>query len=157
MLEKLLHGQIERHFPLAEDDEAACVARDLVHVVRDDDDRGGALLFQAQNKIENLLFAVRIKPRRRLVQNEYFRFHHDHARDRRAALLSSRKLEGCLLPHLVRIKPHKAQRLPRHLFRLLFFETHILGTEGDVFDHSVVEKLIFGILKNHSYGGSQRL
>ena len=73
----------------------------VLHAVADEDDSRAAALVIGADLREHGLAAARVKPRRRLVEDEHLRLHRNHARDGHAALLSAGELKGRLGEHVL--------------------------------------------------------
>ena len=99
---------------------------------------------------EHGLAAARVKPRRRLVEDEYLRLHRNHARDGHAALLSAGELKGRLGEHVL-AQADQLRRLAHAAVDLVFRKAHVARAEGDVLIDRLLEELILRILEHQPH------
>ena len=122
----------------------------ILHTVRDKHDgaaRGGLII---QNVAQNALSPLRVKARRGLVKYKHVRAHGDHACDGHAALLSAGQLERRALKNVLRYAGEAGGLT--HTSRDLFLgEAHIFGAEGNIPEHRLFKKLIFGVLEHQAH------
>ena len=70
-------------------------------------------------QLHYLFFAQRVEPRRGLVEYQYAGLGDYYARNRDAALLSARQIEGGLVLNLVVVEPDDFDAFPYGFFNLL--------------------------------------
>ena len=94
----------------------------------DEQDRGVRFLREGED-IEHYAAARNgVEPRRGFVEDQRLRLHREHARERRAALLPARKLEGRRLKFRLG-QPRELRRLRDAAFYLLVVTTHVARAE----------------------------
>ena len=79
------------------------------------------------------------------------RLHGEHARERHAALLAARELEGAACGDFLRVKPYGAQGALDLRIDLFLRKAQVARPEGDVFCHGCREKLVFRVLEHHAH------
>ena len=131
------------------DEDPVRGAGNILHTVRDKQDRVPARLVVAGNLGEQHIAALRVKARRRLVENEDVRIHRDYAGNRHAALLAAGKLKRAFVVKILR-ETDKRRRLARTVESVLLREAHISGTEGNIPQHRLLKELVLRILKHHA-------
>ena len=87
MREDLFRGSVVGNFSVVHDDDAVSIIGHILHAVGDEQDRNASLVMKFLNLVENIIPALRIESRCRLIKDEDLRVHREYARDGYASLL----------------------------------------------------------------------
>ena len=106
---------------------------------------------QLGDEVEELLARHGVEPGHRLVQHEDARLHGQHARERHAALLAARQLEGALVAQLGDVEAHAFQSGFHAAINLVGGKPQVAGAERHVLAHGGGEQLVLGILEHEPH------
>ena len=112
------------------------------------------LRLQLFNLVQNLVPPLRVKPRRRFVQNQHLRLHRQNARNRHAAFLPAGKVKRRLVIKLLR-HPDAAQRLKRPQARFVFGKPLVDRAKAHVVKNRRFKQLVLRILKHQAHLGAK--
>ena len=129
---------------------ALAMVEDVIHIMRNEDDRRAFLAVQLPDGCQQILAPLRIEPCRRLVKHEIFRLERQHARERDAAHLPARELEWRTPAIRIEIKMDKRHRRADALFDFFFVTAEVARAERDVLENRLLEQLMFSILEHHA-------
>ena len=124
--------------------------RDVVHIVRNEQDGHAVLLMQFGKTCEERGARTRVESRCRLIEHEIARLERQNACDRRTPPLPSGQSKRRPRPELGDRKPHEVQRRPHALLNLLRGKPETRRAKRDILFHRLLEELMLGVLEDHT-------
>lgn len=115
------------------------------------DDGRPLFLVQPPDEREDFVASLRIQPRAGLVQNQGFRLHGQHARDRNAAHLPAGQLEDRPILKRLVIDLHLPAGFLHARGDFLFGKAEIFRSKGDVRGDVLFKELVFRVLKHEPH------
>ena len=140
---------LHEELSFAHDRNSVAEVCEVVHIVGHHH-HGEPLFVQVGHHVENRFARLRVEPCGGLVEHEHLRLHSEHARERYAALLAARELEGAARGDFLGVKPHGAQGALDPRGDLLFRKAQVARPKGDIFRHGCREELVLGVLEHHA-------
>jgi len=125
------------------------VLGDVLHAVGDEQHGGAGLLMVVLHFREDLISALGVEARRRLVQHEDAGLHGHDAGHGHTALLTAGQLERAALQKRF-IEADEPGRLVDARVDLRLVQPHVLGAKGDVLVAGLLEQLVLRVLEHQT-------
>ena len=146
--ENLARRAVGDDAPVIKDDDVVCKLGDIVHRMRDNQQRG-ALFFKVLQQGANVLAAAGVKPRHGLVKHQDGLAHGKDPGQGDAALLAAGKREGRSAKQcLCRLKTGFSESARYAFANLVLVQTQIMRAKRNVLIDGLRKKLAFGQLRH---------